>query len=507
MKEALAKYLVRRSIGLAVGDQQIAASVVAFTPLGWVESERKVEPFDPAQPEVALATLLEPWLDRSGRPRWPVLLGVPALRVFYTTRAIPASSVGATPQALLQEVLQTPNAGSDDMAVEMIKSAPGKRPLATFASCRRKYLVPLVTALVDRKARLTRAEPGPCALLRLAEARHRAPRGTKLAARVFLGTGQALAIVSAGQHPLLWRSFPLPAGAETQAILPALTALRMLARSCGIGLTPDAVLVHGRPDLGPLFDAEEFRARMDARLVRIDGPELDVNSVALGAALGVSQVGGTFDLARDMKPRASIREIFPMREAALQFALLYFASLFLWTTNSTIQRELAATQRSTAKFKWLGSTAEGQLVKDEKALVDKLDALEKFQSTRVDWNVHTQSVADWLPRNVSLTALTAFAELPTTSSKGGPKPKKSLVLHLSTPIPEHGAINQCLASLRRTAPLKRDFPTMKLADMKWASASGAKEPVATFSVVCEPGADATTGAKPEAKPKPASGGH
>jgi hypothetical protein len=69
------------------------------------------------------------------------------------------------------------------------------------------------------------------------------------------------------------------------------------------------------------------------------------------------------------------------------------------------------------------------------------------------------------------------------------------MLHCSTPIPEHGAINHCVASLRNQRLLKQDFPVMKLADMKWNSPFAGKEPVATFSVVCEPTAATTAAAK------------
>ncbi len=507
MKEWLAKYVIRKSIGVAISDQQVALCVVAFTPLGWVEVGRQVESSVPDRLEESLGRLLAPWIGRGGKTSWPVTLGLPTLRVFYTTRPLSVANSSASPELMLQEVLQTPHAGSDDMAVDLIKCSPGKRPLATLASCRKRYLSGLVTTLVERGARLSRAEPAPCALVRLAAARQRNPRGAKLVARLVLGPGQGLGILADGQHPLVCRSFALPDGGEPQAIFAALSALRMLARSCGIGLPIDAVVIHGRPDLGPMFDPAEFRSRTEADLFRSDTPDLDAASMALGSALGAMSTGPTFDLARNLKPQSGFREIFPWGETALQVAMLVCVSLFLWRTDCSLKEILRAAEAKTARIRWLRGVAESQLLKDKASLEQKTEAAEKFLASRIDWSEHTREVADWLPENVHLMSLQGTADLvPAGPSKGGPKPKKSLVLHLSTPIPEHGAIDRCLASLGRQALLKRDFPSMKLADMKWNPPLAGKEPVATFSVVCEPKADAGAMAKPSTKSKKAAAG-
>src|SRR5207253_526380 len=100
-------------IGLAVSDQEIALSVAALTPLGWVEVCRQVEPVPPDRLDEGLERLIGPWLGRGKTTRWPVILAIPALRVFYTTRSLPAAKAGGSPQAMLQEVLQTSNASSD----------------------------------------------------------------------------------------------------------------------------------------------------------------------------------------------------------------------------------------------------------------------------------------------------------------------------------------------------------------------------------------------------------
>jgi hypothetical protein len=493
------RIVLRRSIGLLAGDRELALSVAARTPAGWVEAAHEVVPYAPDQLEPTLERLLEPHIGRDKRTRWPVTLGLPTLRVYCGTRPISSSNPNASPHALLQEMLQATSAGADDMTVEAIRSTPGKRPLITLASARKKYLGGLITTLQGQGVRLARAEPAPCALLRLAVTRQRPPRGAKLVARFFLGPGHALGVLAAGRHPLLWRLFDLPAGGEAAAILAALSALRVLGRPCGIGLSIDAVVVHGRADLGPLFDTEELRARAGCRLIRSDGPDLDAGATAYGLALARPQVEDEFDLAREFKPRPPLREVIPWAEVGLQVSLLWLASAFLWNVDGAVTRDYAKVTAETARFRWLGSQLEGALVKEKKARQERLEAIETFLAKRVEWSAHTGDVGSWLPENVSLTSFQGHCELePAGGKKGGPQAKKSLVLQLSAPVPEHGAIDRCVAALRAQPLLKRDFPAMKLADLKWNPAIAGTEPRATFSVVCAPPGEAAP-ARPAAK--------
>ena len=62
------------------------------------------------------------------------------------------------------------------MALDVIKAAPDKRQVASIVSCRKKYLSGLLSALESCGVRPFRAEPHPCALLRYASQRYRAPR-------------------------------------------------------------------------------------------------------------------------------------------------------------------------------------------------------------------------------------------------------------------------------------------------------------------------------------------
>ena len=93
------------------------------------------------------------------------------------------------------------------------------------------------------------AEPAPAALYRAGAFYQKAPRGSKLCARFFLGEQQAIGVLAAGAQPLFWHTFDLPSGEETTAILAAYSTLWMLGRHSRITLPIDTVIVHGRPEV------------------------------------------------------------------------------------------------------------------------------------------------------------------------------------------------------------------------------------------------------------------
>src|SRR5262249_18233742 len=157
----------------------------------------------------------------------------------------------------------------------------------------------------------------------------KAPRGSKLCVRFFLGTHQAIGILGAGQQPLFWHAFQLVEGRESAVLLAAYSTLWMLRRHARITVPVDTVIIHGRPELALGQDAEEFRQRTGARLVRCAEPGYGIISAALGLAqANPFSLEPRHDLARSFKPAPMIRDIFPWPEFALHGALLGGVSLF-----------------------------------------------------------------------------------------------------------------------------------------------------------------------------------
>ncbi len=489
MKAMLARRSGRRSIGVLVGEREISACYLGASALGRVELGRVEEARGPGSLDDQLGRMLGPWLDR--RPRPKVVLGVPEVRVFHATRAVSPETRKA-PEAWLQESLQTAGVRAEDLIIDVAELSGGKRPLEGLVACRRKWLNAPLEALAGRSSRLVLVEPSPSALLRAARVRRKPPRGSKLTARFFLGGREALGLLEAGGPPLHWRAFDLPAGEEPRAILSALMALRMQARSWQVGAEVDAVLVHGRPDLGKGLDPAGLAARAGTKLVRVDGPGYDSGSIAAGLALGGLAEEAGFDLGRGSRAPESIGEIFPWGDLVMQSALLLGAVLMMSERASTLDASLAGTRASLARYGWIGTRDVGDLAKEKKILEQKDKIAEAFLNSRVLWSSQVFDVARHLSNNTRLTSLVGLGELENLSSKGRPGGgKKSFVLRLETPLPESGEtpreIESLLGSLRDEATLNREFPLIELKDLKTIKSPVKGEgSVASYSIVCLP---------------------
>ncbi|MFI5461652.1 MAG: hypothetical protein ACHRXM_40220 [Isosphaerales bacterium] len=496
MRAILAKLAVRKVLGLYITDQELILSRVALTPLGPVEVDRRRESFVPEQLPQAMERILKPVIGRRKPFQVPIAIGLPARRIFFSTRPMQTIEHDAAPEVLLHEVLQSPNINVDDMAVDLIRVQPGKRSVVSIVSCRRKFLSGLLAALEECGVRPYRAEPAPCALLRVAALRHRAPRKAKTVVRVFLGRSEALAMQVAGDLPLIWRSCDLPATAEgaLAAITSTVLSLQILGQYCGIETAADLVMIHGRPDLADVLGSAALREKVNARVIHHPGPELEGEAIALGLALGCQPTVHAFDLARTLKPRASLWELFPWGEVAVQAAILTCATLFLNYHARSLETKYRAVRAETARHPWLAKVTDANLEKEKKERTQKVEAIHQFLNSRILWTKYTQDAAQRLPANIVLKSFDGQCEMESTGVKSVvAKSKKSFVLKLAVPISDGNAmpkeIDDFLDSLRADALLQRDFPLVEMADLKQSQRINGAKPIADFSVICLPRPD------------------
>jgi hypothetical protein len=505
VKTLLAKVGAPKAIGLYVSDNEVTVSQVAATPLGPVEIARHREPYEPAQLKSVLERLLIPMTGRHRRIRVPVTLGLPAMRVFFSTRPVQTSSSDPSPHVLLHEALQSSKLSIDDMAVDLIKSKPGRRAVASIVACQKKYLSGLVDTLREFGVRLQRVEPAPCALLRAAAHRHHAPRSAKVVQRVFLGQTHGLAVQAVGPLPVVWRSFHLPRGDEASALLSTCRSLQSLNRFCGIDSPLDAVMIHGRSDLRCLLDFEWLQQQIGTRAEWFEAPALDNSAVALGLAIGcLNPDERAVDLARASKPQTHVWELIPWGELAVQASMLLGLGLFLGERWTSLDRGYRAVRTQTAQHDWSASVPEHELEKEKSDLQQRVAAIRKFVNSRVIWTAYARDIPERLPANTALTSFHGTSELGAAGEKqdGKGKAKKQLVLKGAANVPADSStsteIDQFLESLRGHPMLKRDFPIVELADLKQARTAGQAGPVASFSVICQPRAAKSPAKQPEA---------
>ncbi len=500
MRALLSRLALRKDIGLAIGDREVAVSEVATTPLGRVEVARDREAVGDDGLAAAVGRLLTRRFTKKELAKARITIGLPALRVFFSTRPIQADNREASPEVLLHEVLQSPNLNIDDMVVDVIRLKPGQRLLASLAACRKKYLSGVLAALESAGVEPCVAEPSPCALLRDATRRLRAPGRSKAFVRVILGAGGGLAVLTAAPAvPLMWRPFDLPAGGEAQAIRAVVASLGSLGRFCGQEGDVDAVLIHGRPDLGPLAEVAEAEALPGVKVLRHDTPGLDEAAIAAGLAEGPGPGVAAFNLVRSLGRGLSILDIFPWGQALLQAILLVAATLFVRHHLGDARAAARAAQAEDSHYAWAAKLSTAKLQEERRDLEERGAALRTFLSTRVLWTEHARDMAARLGPAIVLTSFQGAAEL--EGGKG--KAKRSLALKLSAPIQKPGSmpkeIDGFLRTLRDDPLLKRDFPEIEMGDLRIVAA-GLGPASATFGVTCQPSArPAPKAAAPAAK--------
>ncbi len=493
MKSLLARLSLNRAVGVYIGDDEIAVSQVAATLLGAVEIHQHREKYQADELAGTLARVLEPLVGKRRSRRRLVAFGLPPLRVFFSSRPLKATNVEATPKILLHEVLRSPSSNVDEMAIDLLRGTPGKRPVVTVVSCRKKYLAGLLANMQQCDIRPYRVEPAPCAILRAAEHQHRAPRKAKTVLRLFLGETQGLAVLAVSGWPLMPRSFEIVGDDVTTAIISAVRTLEILGKLCGTDSAIDALLVHGRAELRSKVDLDTLESQIGLRIQWHEGPSPDSNTVARGLALGcIKSNAMAFDLARSMKPRESLWELMPWAELAVQLTIAVCLGLFLFNHSQDLNTKYAAIRSETDGRHWLTSRTQQQLDKEKQELEQRVDSIRKFLSTRVVWSTYTHDIPRQLPENSTLNSFHGVCE---TEKKGrkddkSSKPKNTFTMRIGAPITSEGAVpkevDEFLDALRDNESLKRDFPLVELADIKWFQPFIGAQPTAFFTVVCLP---------------------
>src|SRR5262249_20103644 len=158
------------------------------------------------------------------------------------------------------------------------------------------------------------------------------------------------------------------------------------------------------------------------------GPEFNNDTIALGSALGcLNQSTQAFDLARSLKQRQSLWELFPWADAAVQIFVVVCLAMFLMNHSQELNTKYAAIRSETDGRHWLAKMSEQQLAKERTDLEQRVDAIRKFLSTRVVWTAYTHDIPERLPENSKLNSFYGICEMEKKGRKDDKslKPKKS----------------------------------------------------------------------------------
>jgi hypothetical protein len=417
MKALLTKIAIRKAVGLYLGEHEVAVCRAVATPLGPVITSSACEPCTPENLAEVIERLLVPLL--GPKRRVPVAVGLASSRVFFSTRLISTGGI-ITPESLLQKSLLSSNISIDDLTADMLRGTVNKMPIAHIAACRTKYMTGVVGILSKLGVRPYRAEPAPCALIRLADQQYRAPRRSKTVLRIFLGAHHGMAVLVAGGQPLTWKTFMLSPGMESFNILSITRGLVTQQKHFGVDVDLDYVIIHGRLELHERLQQEQLPSEIGTRVIWHAEPALDGVTHAYGLALGcLMQELKAFDLSRHLKARAPIMEIFPWGELGFAAAMMGIVAAVLVSQSMKLSRTYMSLKTANSQHVCLvGQNDARALEKDQKELEKKVQAMRSFIEGRIPWTTYMYELSKELPAKAELTSFIGKNSLTGSKKKG-----------------------------------------------------------------------------------------
>ena len=468
MKSLLRQLGFSTSVGICIEEDSIAVCEVAHSLFGPIEIHRsQVDCTGQDWADVLEEQLTSIRSDRNAM----LVVGLPRKQTFFSTRPIQAGKQAPSPQALLREALRTNTMSVEDMAVDVVRSTPRRRTVASIAACPRQQRDTICEVLGATGFLRFRLEPSPSGLLRTVDHGGKTRTRGGVILRVFLNESEGTAMLTVRNQMVSWRDFRLTPGNEANAVLSACRALESLGPHCGIDSKPDSVEIHGRLQLKPLVNFAWVEEQLSCPIRWHSNPELDAGTTAFGLAMGgTDDQDQFFDLARDVQTADVVRAGFPWRAVAYQAMVLMSMAIFLFMHYQQVSGKHERQLNQNRDHEWLAETTELDLRKEKKDGEVRLSAISNFIQSRVVWSNHTHEIVSRLPKSLSLTYLHGVADLPIANKKSKAKARQSFLIRgQAAATGQESAepkIGGYVESLRNAEIFKDRFPEIELSDLQ-----------------------------------------
>jgi Tfp pilus assembly protein PilN len=468
-----------RAVGVYFAEGRLTITATAWPPFGSRGVAPAAVPIEGTSPGKALAAWLESHLTPRQRRHVPVCIG------FFTSRAIETAPEQApTSEALLSMVGASWIDGADAVA-DGIRLKLGGTPAYSIAACRRELAEDFLQGLKDCGATKSRIVPAPWAVQTLGRCKGR-PRSWKVFIQVVLTNSGGLAVLVVHGHPLLWRRF-VSAGQDFAELISAVRHLQVYARQ-NLAIRDIA----GIAVLGPMTaaEAENLTAEIGLTVVARDPRQFNEGEFSHLMAVCATRDGHeSLDLLRSLRPPATLREMFPQKLVIIMAAAIGAMGLFLQSTLWSLEGDYRSVKRQNASYKWAAKMRTADIETEKKALQAEVSAVENFLTTRIIWSNYLRDLPTRLPRNACLTDIIGEFEIEDASKKKRQrKASRDLTLRGMAQFANRGSapkeIDAFLESLREVSLLKKDFPLVNLAEIKWRK-EGAQD-IALFTVLAVP---------------------
>ncbi len=475
------------AVGVYLADGRLTMTRVAGTLSGATVVARHQQELNEQSASEALKDLLEKQLTARERRRLPVCIGISPEQTFFSTCPEPETegNTGVSTGQLLSACGMGDMAAGEQAVVGFVGMKLRGSSVYSVAACRRELAEELCSAAQEAEVQDFRLEPGPWSLLR--GAKGKIPGRWKTAVCVLLAEAGGLAILVIHDQPVLWRRFALPSGPEARSIASAVRSLQVYAlQKLGVSRV-DGLAIHGEMAQNLADEISSFLS-LDTTGISNQGLNADVYSLGLALSAKKSQEKA-MDMFQALKPPPSLSKMFPKKLAAFVLLVIGAMGFLLWDKLQSLDQEYQIVRQQNSSSKWARKMKTAEIVKERKTLSGEVSAVENFLATRIIWSDYLRDLPSRLPPNAYLSSVWGFAEFKGMSKrKQRVRSNRSLTMRGVTQFADRESapieIDSFLNSLRNVEILRRDFPIVTLAEIKWRREAG-KE-TALFTIIALP---------------------
>ena len=488
-----------RSIGIYISGDCITVTEVGSTYTGRIVLKQYRSEFRDEEPGPALRQMLEENISHRQRQNMPVCIGLGPEQTFFMT-CISNLEPNETPS--LKNLLEASGAksgleteGTVADFFKISKLRPTGNQLWTVTASRRKFVEQLYKAVQDSGVQNVSLQPGPISLPITTKQLPRPCKTWKITVRIYFNAKGGLAILVVDGRSIVWREFAYSVEERLKIIVSVVrTLIAYAATAFGI-LRIDGIVLQG-DKAAELVDV--ITDEVGYQTVAVEGEGFTDAQCSYGLALSATQSTGAatsdesrtcLDLFRTLRATPSILDMFPWKLAVIVIIMVACMGFMMWQRASELTNKYDTFVRQNASYEWTKRLKTGEISNERKQLLSEVQAVSKFISTRIVWSDYLRDLPTRLPVNACLSNIWAVNELKEMNKKKqGRRVKKSLTMQGVTKFSQGTAapqeIEAFLESLRKVDLLKRDFPLVQLAEIKWRR-EGESE-IAMFTVVALP---------------------
>jgi len=197
----------------------------------------------------------------------------------------------------------------------------------------------------------------------------------------------------------------------------------------------------------------------------------------------------TTDLFRALRSEPSLGEMFPKKMAAAMILVAGGLGFYLWNTLTEAEDDYVRLKQEGATYKWAKKLRTEAIERERKNLAEEVEAVRQFAGERIVWSNYLRDLPTRLPPNACLQGIDASYELQMGGDAGGKrKAVRMLSIRAMARFTDRSSapseIDSFLQSLRNVDLLKKDFPTVRLAEVKWKKDGLAD--TASFTILAMP---------------------